>query len=126
MKRFTLLALVLGCDAGGAYLYTGHAYDPVRDCLSGVLGLDVLEGTDPGATCGAKCIAGKDADGGAEVFISTMCGPAPFNADVSGSSALCGPAFAAQNRADYCLDGGGSTNPLIEAGADSGPDSGTD
>ena len=102
MKRF-LLPLLAACDAGGAYLYVGHRYDPQNDCLSGVMGLDVLEGTDPGSSCGAKCIAAKNAeDGGSQVFVSTMCGPAPYNADVSGSSPLCAPALAAQARGGFC------------------------
>ena len=101
--RLALLPLLAACDAGGAYLYTGNRYDPQNDCLSGVMGLDVLEGTDPGATCGAKCIAAKNADdGGPQVFVSTMCGPAPYNADVSGSSPLCAPALAAQSRGAFC------------------------
>jgi hypothetical protein len=102
LARLALLPLVAACDAGGAYLYTGNLYDPQNDCLGTLMGLDVVEGTDPGATCGAKCIAAKNADGGAEVFISTMCGPAPYNADVSGSSPLCAPALAAQSRGAYC------------------------
>jgi hypothetical protein len=110
MKRFVALAVVLAaCDAGGAYLYTGNLYDPQNDCLGTLMGLDVLEGTDPGATCGAKCIAAKNAtDGGAEVFISTMCGPAPYNADVSGSSPLCAPALAAEARGAYCATDSGA------------------
>jgi hypothetical protein len=102
--RFALIPLlVLACDAGGAYLYTGNLYNPQNDCLGTLMGLDVLEGTDPGATCAAKCIAAKNADdGGAEVFISTMCGPAPYNADVSGSSSLCAPALSAQSRGAFC------------------------
>ena len=103
MKRFVALAVALAaCDAGGAYLYTGNLYDPQNDCLGTLMGLDVEEGTDPGANCGAKCIAAKGGDGGAEVFISTMCGPAPYNADVSGSSPLCAPALAAQSRGAFC------------------------
>jgi hypothetical protein len=122
MRLRVALLLLAGCDAGGAYMYTGHAYDPNRDCLGGLLELDVLEGTDPGATCGPKCIAGKDQDGGVVVYMSTMCGPAPYNADVTGSSPRCTGAFAAQIRGDYCLDGGGSTNPPPEAGSDVGAD----
>jgi len=117
MKRF--VALVVGpgltllvatsCDAGGAYLYTGNLYDPQNDCLGKLEALDVLEGTDPGATCGAKCIAAKNADdGGAEVFISTMCGPAPYKADVSGSSPLCAPALSAQGRGAFCASDSGT------------------
>ncbi len=104
MKRFVALALVLAaCDAGGAYLYTGNLYDPQNDCLSTLMGLDVLEGPDPGATCGAQCIAATNADdGGAEVFISTMCGPAPNNADLSGSSPLCAAALASHARGAFC------------------------
>ena len=103
MRRLLVLPLLAACDAGGAYLYDGHLYDPQNDCLSGVMGLDVLEGTDPGSSCGAKCIAAKNAtDGGSQVFVSTMCGPAPYNADVSGSSPLCAPALAAQARGAFC------------------------
>jgi hypothetical protein len=102
LARVALFPLLAACDAGGAYLYTGNRYDPQNDCLSTLMGLDVEEGTDPGSSCGAKCIAAKDVDGGAAVFISTMCGPAPYNADVSGSSPLCAPALAAQSRGAYC------------------------
>jgi len=107
--RLALLPMLAACDAGGAYLYTGHRYDPQNDCLGNLMGLDVLEGTDPGASCGAKCIAAKNADdGGAEVFVSTMCVPAPYNADVSGSSPLCAPALAAQSRGAYCAGDAGA------------------
>ena len=100
--RLALVPLLAACDAGGAYLYTGHVYDPQNDCLGVVMAFDVLEGSDPGSSCGAKCIAAKSADGGSQVVISTMCGPAPYKADVSGSSPLCAPALAAQARGAYC------------------------
>jgi hypothetical protein len=108
LRKLALVLLLPACDAGGAYLYTGHIYDPTGDCLGVVMGFDVLEGTDPGSSCGAKCIAAKNADGGTEVVITTMCGPAPYNADVSGSSPLCAPALAAQARGSYCATDAGT------------------
>jgi hypothetical protein len=117
-RALAAVAIVLAaCDAGGAYLYTGHEYEPQRDCVTDLLALDVLEGTDPGASCSPLCLAGKDFDGAVQVYASTMCGPPPPGADVSGSDPDCKPALAALARGDFCLDGGGSTNPL-DGGAD--------
>lgn len=117
MKR-ALFLLLAACDSGSVYLYKGDLYDPQHDCLSPT-GMDVMEGTDPGSGCGAKCLAAND--GGLPVYVTTMCGPAPFVADVSGSNPACSRALAAFQRGDLCLDGGGSTNPL-DASADAGAD----
>ena len=104
MKTLVRLALVLlvACDAASAYVYTGRVYDPQGDCLGPETGFDLLTGSDPGSSCGAKCIAAKSDDGGLRIIISTMCGPAPYNADISGSSPLCVPALAAQSSGAYC------------------------
>lgn len=119
MKRALLLFLA-ACDASGAaYLYTGNLYDPQRGCVSNLGIIDVMEGPDPGSGCGAKCLAAND--GGLPVYVTTMCGPTPIVADVSGSNPACTPALAALARGDFCLDGGGSTNPINDSG-DAGPD----
>jgi hypothetical protein len=122
MKR-ALLLLLAGCDASAAYLYTANVYDPQRDCVSSTQGIDFMEGTDPGSGCGAKCLAAND--GGLPVYVTTMCGPAPMVADVSGSNPACSSALAAFARSDICLDGGGSTNPP-DASIDASVDGGTD
>ena len=117
MKR-ALLLLLAACDSGSYYLYTGHAYEPQRDCVSDLVALDVEIGSDPGATCGAKCLAApNEVDGGVQVYATTMCGPTPAGADMSGTNPQCANALAAFNRGDFCLDGGGSMNPL-DAGAE--------
>ena len=109
MKRLVLVFL-LACDASGAaYLYSGNLWEPQRACVDMTSIIDVAEGTDPGSGCGAKCLAAND--GGLPVYITTMCGPPPIVADVSGSNPACAPALAAFARGDFCLDGGGSTNP---------------
>jgi hypothetical protein len=114
MKRAVLL-LLAGCDAGASYLYTGNLFDAQRSCVSQTGYIDIMEGTDPGSGCAAKCLA--PAEGGLPVYVTTMCGPTPIVADVSGTNPACSPALAAFARGDFCLDGGGSTNPL-DAGAD--------
>jgi hypothetical protein len=113
-----------GCDAGNAYYYFGHQYEPSRDCLDSVAELDILTGDDPGSSCASKCIKGTNGDGGVIVYATSMCGPPPVAADITGTNPLCSFALAAVGRGDYCLDGGGSTNPLEDSGAD--VDAGTD
>jgi hypothetical protein len=110
--RIVLPACALSCDASSVYyLYYADAYEPTRDCIDSPAPLDVFSGTDPGSTCSVKCLSGIDDDGGAIVYTSTMCGPAPVGADTSGTSPMCPGALAALARGDFCLDGGGSTNP---------------
>ncbi|HEY1954239.1 MAG TPA: hypothetical protein VGH28_01465 [Polyangiaceae bacterium] len=109
MKTLALALLALAaCDTGSFYLYTGNQFDPAHDCVSDLVALDVESGSDPGATCGAKCIVGPDGT----AYASTMCGPEPAGTDVSGTNAQCAPALAALARQDFCLEGGTSTNPL--------------
>jgi len=110
MKR-SVLVLLLACDASGAaYLYSGNLWEPPRGCIDPTSIIDVAEGTDPGAGCAAKCLAASD--GGLPVYVTTMCGSPPIVANVSGSNPACAPALAAFARGDFCLDGGGSANPL--------------
>jgi hypothetical protein len=110
--------ITAACDAGNDYYYYGHQYEPGRDCLDQVAALDILAGNDPGSSCAATCVKGSDADGGTIVYATSMCGPPPVGADTTGTNALCPPALAALGRSDYCLDGGGSTNPQPDGGAD--------
>jgi hypothetical protein len=105
MKWWALLVVLCACDAGSVYAYTANLYDPQNDCVDHAAGVDIMEGSSPGASCGAKCLAGKNLDdGGVQVWVTTMCGPPPHNADVSGTNALCAPAFDALNRGDFCAD----------------------
>ena len=114
MKAVVALALILAaCDTGSFYLYTGNQYDTAHDCVSDLVALDVESGNDPGSTCGAKCVVAPDGI----VYASTMCGPDPAGADVSGTNPQCARAIASLGRADFCLEGGTSTNP-IDAGTD--------
>jgi len=114
MIRWALFAALAGsaCDSTSYYLYTAHQYEPALGCVDDLSAIDVDIGDDPGATCGAKCLTAPDDDGGVTVFASTMCGPTPVGADTSGVNPDCAPALAALARSDFCLDGGGSSNPL--------------
>jgi len=113
MKALLALLLVLtSCDSGSMYVYTVGLYNPQLDCIIDFEGIDVIEGNDPGSTCTPKCIVGQDVDGDTLVSATTECGPPPYGFDVSGSNPLCPNAMAALTRSDYCLDGGGSSNPL--------------
>lgn len=118
------IAICAACDAGGAYLYTAHTYDSKQDCVGTTESIDVFEGPDPGSTCGAKCLAA--ADGGLPVYATTMCGPTPAPADLSGANPECAGALAALARGDFCLDGGGSTNPLDASAEDGAAEAGLD
>lgn len=113
MKLAPLLLLAFaGCDTESYYLYTGHLYEPNADCVTDLAVLDVEIGTDPGASCAAKCVTAPDDEGGVAVYASTMCGPTPYGADISGTNANCAPALAALARQDFCLEGGTSSNPV--------------
>jgi hypothetical protein len=117
-RVIAFIVLCFACDQPtDYYLYTANPYEPQRDCVDSLVELDVEVGKDPGNGCAAVCVVGTDYDGGPLLFASTECGPAPHGADVSGSNVGCPAALAALSRADFCLDGGGSTNPL-DAGAD--------
>jgi hypothetical protein len=121
LKAALFACAFLSCDSDSVYLYLVNVYDPTNDCITGPEELDVEEGNAVDGSCGPLCIAGQNAiDGGIVVTVSTMCGPPPFGFDVSGSNALCQPALAALARSAYCLDGGGSSNPLdaSDAGTD--------
>ena len=111
MKRALLLLVILGCEEDAAYFYFGNQYEPATSCLDGPSALDVMAGQTPSGSCNPQCLVGTDLEGGTPVYVSTMCGPPPIGADTSGSNPLCGPALAALARGDYCLDGGGSSNP---------------
>jgi hypothetical protein len=125
VRRKALAGLALSlvcCDSDSDYLYLGNVYDTQYDCLSTVEALDVEEGNVPDGACGPLCLAGEDLDGDVIVAVSTMCGPPPYGVDISGSNPLCVPAFAALARSAYCLDGGGSSNPLDASAMDAGAD----
>jgi hypothetical protein len=115
-----LAAGLLCCDDTSYYAYLGNVYDPQYDCLGEVEAIDIEVGTALDAACAAQCIAGEDVDGDVLVAVTTMCGPPPYGVDISGSNPLCQPALAALIRSAYCLDGGGSSNPLdaSDAGTD--------
>ena len=110
-----LLLAFAGCDTESYYLYTAHQYDPKLGCVTDLAVLDVEIGPDPGSSCAAKCVTAPDSDGGVAVYASTMCGPTPYGADISGTHADCAPALAALAGQDFCLEGGTSSNP-VDAG----------
>ncbi len=131
MRRATVTALVFGvvgaglavfaaCDTTSIYVYNARQYDPARDCLTNLTGLDVLEGDDPGVGCVARCLVGHDVfDGSAVLLGTTECGPVPPGFDDSASNPLCPEVIAALKRDDICDADGGSTNPR-DGGADGG------
>ena len=113
MKLAALALALAACDSGSYYLYTASQYDSRQGCVTAPQALDVEIGNDPGSSCGAKCLTAPGVDGGAVVYASTMCGPTPVGADVSGSNPMCAAAIAALESGDFCLDGGAA-----DAGAD--------
>jgi hypothetical protein len=102
--------LFVSCESTSYYLYYADEYEPDRDCVDTPTSIDVFTGTPPGTSCAVQCLAGPPPDGA--VYATTMCGPPPTPGDISGSNPFCTNALAAFARGDFCLDGGGSTNPL--------------
>jgi len=103
------------CESGSYYIYVGRLYDPQRDCVSDLQGLDIEQGRDPGTGCSPQCLVLSDPDGGVVIYTTTMCGPVPYGVNATGSDPRCSAALKAVQRSDVCLDGGGSTAPVDAA-----------
>jgi hypothetical protein len=114
LRRVLLLLAVASCDDNTSYyLYYANRYEPGRDCVDHAIQVDLFNAPNPGNSCTPTCFPGHDQDGAAIVYASTMCGPVPVEVDASGGDPLCPSATAALTRKDFCLDGGGSTNPIM-------------
>jgi hypothetical protein len=115
----TLFALscimhISACGVDGTHIYRGRLFVEARNCLGTTSSVDVVEGDEPptGTECAPACLAQRRAEGGRTIYVSTMCGPYPFDFDTSGSDPACGAALAALGRDDTCLSDGGSTAPV--------------
>jgi len=106
-----LLCMLHASACGDAsHVYQGRLYVEARDCLGTTSSVDVVEGDDPGS-CAPTCLLQRRPDGGRVLYVSTMCGPYPFDFDVSGADPKCPAALAAFGRNDTCLSDGGSSAP---------------
>lgn len=93
-----------------SHVFEGRLFLEGRKCLGTNASVDVVEGSPPGS-CGPRCLSQHHADGGRSLYVSTMCGPFPFDFDSSGTDPGCGDALAALARNDTCLLDGGSSAP---------------
>ncbi len=108
-----------GCDEEKSHVYSARKYDDARKCVGAVEAIEVISGPDAPRDCPALCVtSGRLRDGSSTMFVSTTCGPHPFGADPNRTDPRCDDALAAFARGDICLSDGGSTRPLVEAGAD--------
>ncbi|MBX3186002.1 MAG: hypothetical protein KF819_03260 [Labilithrix sp.] len=99
----------------GTHVYRGRLFIEARDCLGTTSSVDVIEGDEPANDCPAKCVAQRRAEGGRAIYVSTTCGAAPLDFDLSGSDPACPAALAAHTRNDTCSSDGGSSNPIVDA-----------
>ncbi len=115
---FLLLGLAWACGGYDSHIYSGEAFEAARDCLDQVSSVDVVDGVTPPNPCSPLCLIlpTYDGEGGTEAFVSSMCPPLPPAADTTQLDPRCPPALAAYDREDFCLDGGGSTDPPDGAG----------
>lgn len=116
IRRLALLAALcapalaaLACGEP-SHVFEGRLFLPHRGCLGTTSSVDVVDGEPPG-DCGPTCLAQTLPDGGASIYVATMCPPYPFAFDVSGTDPRCPEALAALSRDDTCLVDGGSTHP---------------
>jgi hypothetical protein len=106
-------------DTAASHIYRGRPYDIARDCLDDTGSVDVVSGPDTSLGCDPTCLISTLPEAGDVVFASTQCPPFPEFFDVSGKDPRCAKAIAAVNRSDICNDdGGGSSNPIVDAGPD--------
>ncbi len=100
--------------------YSARQYVEGRDCVLSPIAVDVVTGPTPD-DCQAVCLVGANTlvDSGPAVYVSKMCPPLPPKFDSTGVKPVCEKALAAFDRADYCTQDGGSTNPKLP---DAGPD----
>jgi hypothetical protein len=105
------------CKNDGTHVYVGQLYVEARHCLGTGSAVDVVTGDDPGQ-CAPICIHQNRSVGGHAIYVATMCPPYPGpDFDTSGTDPLCTPALAALARGDTCFSDGGSSHPLVDAGA---------
>lgn len=112
----SVVGALLACG-DPSHIYEGRAYVDSRDCLGTTSSVDVVDGDRPG-TCAPVCLTQGHPDGGRTLYVSSMCGPYPFQFDASGSDPRCGAALAALTRDDTCNADGTSTHPIPDGGAD--------
>lgn len=116
-----LAGVVLASCGDGSHAYVGRLYDPARDCLEPSTTLDVVNGAEPGGDCAPGCLAAPATDGGVPgvgaVVVGTMCPPYPPTYTAGPNQPGCAAAFAAYARGDSCLEDGGASNPLPDAGS---------
>ncbi|MCA9584699.1 MAG: hypothetical protein KC657_05010 [Myxococcales bacterium] len=109
----------VGCDEEKSHVYSARKYEEGRKCVGAVEAIEVISGPDAPRDCPALCVtSGRLRDGSSTLFVSTTCGPHPFGADPNRTDPRCDDALAAFARGDFCLSDGGSTRPLVDAGAD--------
>jgi hypothetical protein len=116
---FACIIHAYGCKNDGTHVYQARFYLEGRDCLGTSSAIDVVEGEEPG-NCEAICFRQVRGDAGNAIYVSSMCPPYPADPDFerSGRDPACPAALAAFARNDTCLSDGGSTRPIVEAGAD--------
>ncbi len=114
----TLACMLQATSCGDpTYILEGRFYLASRDCLGTTSTIDVVSGEEPG-TCPPTCLVQKSYDGGRATYVTTMCGPYPFDLEASGADPTCAAAIAAFQRNDTCQTDGGSTAPAPrDAGA---------
>jgi hypothetical protein len=107
------VGLAWACDGYDSHIYSGELFEQQQNCLDQVSSVDVVDGVTPTAPCTPICLIlpTYDGDGGSEAFVSTMCPPLPPAANTTQLDPRCPPALQAYNTDNFCLDGGGSTNP---------------
>ena len=107
------LGLAWACDGYDSHIYSGEAFETGPNCLDQPSSVDVVDGVTPTNPCTPLCLIlpTYDGEGGTQAFVSSMCPPLPPAADTTQLDPRCPPALEAYNRDDFCLDGGGSTNP---------------
>jgi hypothetical protein len=116
-------AITFACTNNTSHIYLGRPYDDQRQCLGDTAGVDVVSGNDPGLGCDPTCLIGK-LDETNTVYVSTECPPFPMFFDTTGTDPRCAGALAASARNDICNDdGGGSSNPVVDAAPEATPSS---
>ena len=120
MKRFlaavtlSVLPAVLGvyapaCDSNAeSHVYVASLYETANDCLDPSTSLGYIDTPNGDLDCAPTCIVFPPAPtvGGMErIYVSSMCGPYPANADISGTDPGCAAALAA-----WASGGPGSCN----------------
>lgn len=116
-----LALLVTHCTGeSSSHPYSARQYVEGRDCVLNPVAIDVVTGPTPD-DCTPVCLIGSNTlvDSGPGVYVGKMCPPLPPKFDSTAVKPVCEKALAAFERADYCTQDGGSTNPKLP---DAGPD----